>query len=268
MTDDTTTSAARGSSLALPRWVRAVASTVVTLLLTFIGLTAVTFAIGRIMPADPVLAIIGDRASNEVYERVYKEMGLDRPIYEQYWRYLNELVSGDLGMSIMTARPVLTDIGIFFPATLELATIATLIGVLLGVPMGVIAAVIAPLEYLELRSTGAPVPMPRSRMHDRLDEDMGEDIVSLSMQDHYVEVTTGAGRQLILMRLSDAMEELHPIQGVQLHRSHWAATQHLKRLEKDGARHVVHLKDGRSLPVSGTYLDGVRNALSEAAQKK
>lgn len=137
---DPTTPAARGP-LALPRWVRAVANTAVTLLLTFIGLTAVTFAIGRVMPADPVLAIIGDRASNEVYERVYHEMGLDRPIYEQYWRYLTELVNGDLGMSIMTARPVLDDILIFFPATLELATVGTLIGVLLGIPMGVLAAV-------------------------------------------------------------------------------------------------------------------------------
>ena len=128
--------------------------------------------------------------------------------------------------------------------------------------IGVIAAVIAPLEYLQLRATGATVPAPRSRLHDRLDADMGDDIVSLSMQDHYVEVTTDAGRQLILMRLSDAMEELHPIQGVRLHRSHWAASRHIDRLDKDGARHVVHLKDGRSLPVSGTYLDDVQKALA------
>lgn len=141
MTEQTTTSAARGRTLALPRWFWTVGNTILTLILTFIGLTAVTFAIGRVMPADPVLAIIGDRASDEVYQRVYLEMGLDRPIYEQYIRYLGELLSGDLGMSIMTARPVLTDIAIFFPATLELATIATLIGVFLGIPMGVLAAV-------------------------------------------------------------------------------------------------------------------------------
>ena len=57
------------------------------------------------MPADPVLAMIGDRASGEVYDRVYKELGLDRPIYEQYSRYLRQLAKGDLGTSIMTARP-------------------------------------------------------------------------------------------------------------------------------------------------------------------
>ena len=112
-----------------------------TLLLTFIGLTAITFVIGRVMPADPVLAIVGDRASQEVYDQVYQQLGLDQPLYEQYWRYLSQLAQGDLGTSIMTARPVMQDILRFFPATLELATIATLMGVLFGIPMGVLAAV-------------------------------------------------------------------------------------------------------------------------------
>ncbi|MDA9990509.1 ABC transporter permease [Paracoccaceae bacterium] len=120
---------------------RVLSSIALTLLLTFIGLTSVTFTIGRIMPADPVLAVIGDRAPQAAYDRVYKEMGLDQPIYEQYYRYLGELSRGDLGTSIMTSQPVLEDIKRFFPATLELSTIATLIGILLGVPMGVLAAV-------------------------------------------------------------------------------------------------------------------------------
>ncbi|HET7409777.1 MAG TPA: ABC transporter permease [Paracoccaceae bacterium] len=118
-----------------------VARTLIALVLTFIGLTAVTFTIGRVMPADPVLAIVGNRAPQEQYERVYRELGLDRPIYEQYVRYLGELVQGDLGTSIMTNRPVVEDVARFFPATLELATVATLIGVVLGIPMGVWAAV-------------------------------------------------------------------------------------------------------------------------------
>ncbi len=120
---------------------RTLAGVLFTLLLTFIGLTAITFVIGRVMPADPVLAVVGDRASQEVYEQVYQEMGLDRPLYVQYWRYLTKLVQGDLGTSIMTARPVMEDILRFFPATLELATIATLMGIFLGIPMGVLAAV-------------------------------------------------------------------------------------------------------------------------------
>lgn len=119
----------------------AVAGFVVTVASTFIGLTAITFVIGRVMPLDPVLAIVGDRASKEVYERVFLELGLDRPLYEQYWRYLLQLLHGDFGVSIMSAQPVLQDIIRFFPATLELATLATLLGVLFGVPMGVLAAV-------------------------------------------------------------------------------------------------------------------------------
>ena len=119
----------------------AFAKLVLTLFLTFIGLTAITFMIGRVMPADPVLAIVGDRAPQDVYDQVYLKLGLDKPIYVQYVRYLGQLAQGDLGKSIMTTRPVLEDILRFFPATLELATIATLLGIFIGVPTGVMAAV-------------------------------------------------------------------------------------------------------------------------------
>ena len=136
-----TQTAATGLFLWLQLFLKPVLNILLTLVLTFVGLTAVTFTIGRVMPADPVLAVIGDRAPQSAYDRVYLEMGLDRPIYEQYGRYLNELAHGDLGTSIMTSQPVLEDIKRFFPATLELATIATLMGIFIGVPMGVLAAV-------------------------------------------------------------------------------------------------------------------------------
>ncbi len=138
---NTTSRAATGPFLSLPGPVKSILNMLLTLVLTFVGLTAVTFTIGRVMPADPVLAIVGDRASQAAYDKVYTEMGLDRPIYAQYGRYLVELAQGDLGTSVMTSRPVIEDIKRFFPATLELATIATLMGVLIGVPMGVWAAV-------------------------------------------------------------------------------------------------------------------------------
>ena len=109
--------------------------------MTFLGLTAVTFIIGRVMPADPVLAIVGDRAHQDVYAAVYEQLGLDKPLYEQYRIYLMNILQGDFGKSIMTSRDVLEDIIRFFPATLELATMATLAGVFLGIPMGVVAAV-------------------------------------------------------------------------------------------------------------------------------
>jgi peptide/nickel transport system permease protein len=112
-----------------------------TLSLTFVGLTAVTFIIGRVMPADPVLAIVGDRASQAVYEAVYMKLGLDKPLIQQYLIYLLNVLQGDFGKSIMTTRPVLDDLIRFFPATFELASIATIAGIFIGVPMGVVAAV-------------------------------------------------------------------------------------------------------------------------------
>jgi peptide/nickel transport system permease protein len=114
---------------------------VATVGLTFLGLLVVTFFIGRVVPIDPVLAAVGDRAPAEVYERVKVELGLDRPRHEQFRRYVTQVLRGDLGRSVLTSNPVLTDIGRRFPATLELATVATLIGVTLGIPMGVLAAV-------------------------------------------------------------------------------------------------------------------------------
>jgi peptide/nickel transport system permease protein len=109
--------------------------------LTFLGLLVVTFFIGRVVPIDPVLAAVGDRAPAEVYERVRRELGLDRPLPEQFGRYVSQVVRGDFGRSVLTANPVLVDIKRVFPATLELATVATLIGVALGIPLGVAAAV-------------------------------------------------------------------------------------------------------------------------------
>jgi peptide/nickel transport system permease protein len=110
-----------------------------SLALTFLGLTAVTFFISRLTRIDPVLAVVGDKASKAVYDKVYIELGLDRPLIVQFCAYLKKLLSGDFGTSVLTSQPVLGDLLRVFPATFELATIATVIGVLLGVPAGVIA---------------------------------------------------------------------------------------------------------------------------------
>src|SRR5450755_1782493 len=70
--------------------------------LTFLGLTCVTFFIGRVIPIDPVLAIVGDKASLETYNRVRIEIGLDQPIPVQFWRYLVKVLHGDFGNSVIT----------------------------------------------------------------------------------------------------------------------------------------------------------------------
>ena len=111
-----------------------------TIALTFLGLLLLTFVIGRVVPIDPVLAVVGDRAPRETYEAARLAMGLDDPIVVQFARYVLQVLQGDLGMSVSTNRPVARDLARVFPATLEMATLGIIIGVVLGVPMGVIAA--------------------------------------------------------------------------------------------------------------------------------
>lgn len=111
------------------------------LVITFLGLLAVTFFIGRVIPVDPVLAIVGDRAPASVIAQARKEYGLDLPIYQQFGLYLQNALSGNFGRSVLTTNPVMTDIRRVFPATIELATLGTLIGAALGIPLGVLAAV-------------------------------------------------------------------------------------------------------------------------------
>nr|WP_244616607.1 ABC transporter permease [Youhaiella tibetensis] len=108
--------------------------------LTFLGLLAITFFIGRVIPIDPVLAVVGDRAPRAVYEAARVQMGLDQPLPIQFIRYIGSVLSGDLGMSVSTGKPVAQDLARVFPATLEMATLGIIIGVVLGVPMGVFAA--------------------------------------------------------------------------------------------------------------------------------
>ncbi|MGZ9811662.1 ABC transporter permease [Pseudoroseicyclus sp. H15] len=117
------------------------ANVALTIVITLLGLVALTFFIGRIVPIDPVLTIVGEKAPPEVYDRVYRELGLDQPLITQFLYYLRDIFRGDLGQSYTTDRAVLSDILRFFPATFELAVLGIIIGVALGVPAGVIAAV-------------------------------------------------------------------------------------------------------------------------------
>ncbi|MDP9629183.1 UNVERIFIED_ORG: peptide/nickel transport system permease protein [Ensifer adhaerens] len=112
-----------------------------TIAVTLLGLLLLTFFIGRLMPADPVRAIVGEDATRETYEQVYNALGLDRPLWEQFIYYLGDVFTGNFGTSIRTGQPVIQDILHVMPATIELATFAILIGAGLGVPLGVFAAV-------------------------------------------------------------------------------------------------------------------------------
>lgn len=127
-------------STALGRHAATVGRFVAVTALTFLGLLALTFFIGRIVPIDPVVAIVGDRASQGVYEATRTALGLDRPVPVQFLIYIRDVLTGDLGVALSTGRPVVEDLARFFPATFELATAGIILGVAFGVPMGVLAA--------------------------------------------------------------------------------------------------------------------------------
>jgi peptide/nickel transport system permease protein len=121
------------------RW-RSWSAHLVSVVVTLFGLILVTFLIGRTMPIDPVIAILGDKAPVDVVARLRAELGLDRPLLVQFAIYLQHVARGDLGVSVMTGQPVVQDILQYFPATLELGTTAMLIAIIIGVPLGVVAA--------------------------------------------------------------------------------------------------------------------------------
>ncbi|MFD1881825.1 ABC transporter permease [Paracoccus pacificus] len=111
-----------------------------SLALTLLGLLLVTFVIGRVMPIDPVLKVVGERATQAQYDAAYQAMGLDKPLWEQFLIYIGDVLRGNFGRSISTGHPVTEDLKRVFPATVELASLGTLIGILVGVPLGVVAA--------------------------------------------------------------------------------------------------------------------------------
>lgn len=129
----------RGSALRSVAW--KAAKLVLTVAVTFFGLLLVTFLIGRVVPVDPVLAVVGDRASQSTYDKAFIELGLDKPIWEQFLIYLQKMLTGNFGESLLTKKPIAQDIARVFPATLELASVAIIIGTVVGIPAGVLAAV-------------------------------------------------------------------------------------------------------------------------------
>lgn len=122
-------------------WLKKAVFAAGSILVTMLGLLFVTFIIGRVMPMDPVLAVVGERASKATYDAIYHQMGLDKPVLVQFLYYLRDVVQGNFGVSLLTSHPVIQDIRRVFPATMELATLGTIIGIVFGVPLGVLAAV-------------------------------------------------------------------------------------------------------------------------------
>ncbi|WP_207455083.1 ABC transporter permease subunit [Azospirillum sp. SYSU D00513] len=109
---------------------------------TFLGITFLTFLLIRLVPGDPIEVRVGERGiAPERLAELRREMGLDQPLWQQFLDYVGNVLSGDLGTSLVTRNSVLSEFATLFPATLELAFCAMLFSVLIGLPAGVLAAV-------------------------------------------------------------------------------------------------------------------------------
>ena len=117
-----------------------VARRVGQLAVSLFALLIVTFVIGRVLPTDPVGAIVGELADPAAFAAMRQKLGLDLPIYQQFIIYVGSLLRGDLGTAILTGNPVTKDLAKAFPATFELATLAVIISTIIGVPLGMLAA--------------------------------------------------------------------------------------------------------------------------------
>lgn len=107
---------------------------------TVLLLLFLTFVIQRNSPIDPLIRVLGDHASKEAYQAASADLGLNKPLLLQFGDYLVRLGKGDLGQATSTGRGVMEDLQYYFPATLELATVAIVLGIVLGVPLGIWAA--------------------------------------------------------------------------------------------------------------------------------
>ena len=107
---------------------------------TLIAVLTLVFVLVRIVPGDPAMAILGDRATPAAVEALRAKLGVDKPIWQQYVDFLAQSLSGDFGRSMVSDRPILADVGAVLPHTLDLTLAAMVIGVVVGVPVGVLAA--------------------------------------------------------------------------------------------------------------------------------
>ncbi|PYM60937.1 MAG: peptide ABC transporter permease [Candidatus Rokuibacteriota bacterium] len=112
-----------------------------TVIPVLLGVSVLVFSFIHMIPGDPASVMLGEKATPERADAVRKQLGLDRPIAEQYLLYIGKVVRGDLGVSIVRGDPVLPDILRRFPATVELAVTAIMLALLAGVPIGIVSAV-------------------------------------------------------------------------------------------------------------------------------
>ncbi len=129
---------------------------------TMLGIAVLTFFITNIAPGDPARLVAGPNATEDMVETIRNEYGLDRPLIEQFAIYMKDLVTGELGTSIVSTRPVLDELLRYAPATIELVSVAMFLGIVVGVPLGMLSAVYkdGPIDHVTriLSISGVALP--------------------------------------------------------------------------------------------------------------
>src|SRR5215210_1714898 len=110
------------------------------MMVTVVGMSVLVFVITHVLPGDPARMVAGLDATPAIIASIREELGLDKPIHEQYFLYMGALARGDFGKSFVTKRAVLADLRDFFPATVELALFAMAVSVAISLPLGILAA--------------------------------------------------------------------------------------------------------------------------------
>lgn len=105
-----------------------------------IGMSIITFSIVHAIPGGPAQAILGERATPEAIAQLNEKMGLNDPLYIQYFRYVGNLLQGDFGTSLKTGRPIVEEMGPYLAATFELALFAMAFAIFFGVNLGILSA--------------------------------------------------------------------------------------------------------------------------------
>jgi peptide/nickel transport system permease protein len=121
------------------RWFEYLFRRLIMAVFVLISVSIITFFIARVIPSDPAAAWVGTHPTREQIAEARQELGLDRPLWEQYWRYAGALVKGDFGTSIQSHQPILSDLRAYLPATMELVLAAMFIAIVIGIPLGVLS---------------------------------------------------------------------------------------------------------------------------------
>jgi len=105
-----------------------------------IGIVVITFILSRVLPGDPAIVMAGEQATDDVIAKIRMDMGLDKPLFVQFFSYVGQLLQGNLGFAYHTGHTVLSDFAIRFPATIELTLASVIIAICVAIPVGIIAA--------------------------------------------------------------------------------------------------------------------------------